>query len=78
LIEAYNSSSYEPVIAVKSLVQKDAGTKPYERGPIRNDRTDYSHDPDLLVLRLVGTFADGRLDFREVLGCKSASMFFLD
>ena len=50
LIEAYNSSSNEPVIAAKSLVQQDAGRKPYECGTIRDNRANYGHDPDLFVL----------------------------
>jgi hypothetical protein len=77
LIEAHNSSSNEPVITVKILVQQDAGRKSCERGAIRDNRTNYGHDPDLFVLRLVRAFADGSLDFREILDCKLASASFL-
>jgi len=73
---AYNSSSNEPVIAAKSLVQKNAGRKPYECGTIRDNRAYYGHDPDLFVLRLVGAFADGSLDFREILDFRLASASF--
>jgi hypothetical protein len=66
LIEAYNGSSNEPVIAFKSLVQQDAGRKPYEGGTIRDNRANYGHDPNLVILRLVRAFADGSLDFREI------------
>ena len=78
LIEAYNSSSNEPVIAAKSLVQEDAGRKSDECGTIRDNRAHYGHDPDLLVLGLVRAFADGSLDFREILDCKLASASCLD
>ncbi len=76
MIEAYNSSSYEPVIAFESLIQQDACRKPYECGTIRDNSANYGHDPDLLVLRLVGALADGSLDFGEFLNCKLASIYF--
>lgn len=53
------------------------GRKPYESGTIRDSRGCYGHDPDLFVLRLVWTFADSSLDFREILDYRLASASFL-
>jgi hypothetical protein len=69
LMEAHNSSSDEPIIAIKSLIQQDAGRKSHERGTIGDNRTNYGHDPDLFVLRLVRASAYCCLDFREFLEC---------
>ena len=77
LMEAHNSSSDEPVIAVKSPGQKEAGGKPYKASTIGDNGTNYGHDPDLLVLRLFSASAYCCLDLRESLDCELASAFLL-